>query len=183
MQLDLTKRCCRCGESKWRSEFYRNKGRLDGLQTICKDCTKRQNVAYKDQRPGWWRETASYNNLTPEQIERRRLRAQDWHRANPERARENSRRWYWANLEFAREKSRQHQTTRHARKLAVFVEAIDPLVVIERCDGVCGICGRDVDPMSFEVDHIIPLARGGEHSYANAQAAHMACNRRKSAHL
>jgi 5-methylcytosine-specific restriction endonuclease McrA len=33
----------------------------------------------------------------------------------------------------------------------------------------------------MHIDHVIPLARGGEHSYANAQAAHGPCNMRKGA--
>lgn len=57
---------------------------------------------------------------------------------------------------------------------------IDRLVVLEMDDGICGICGEDVDPFRYEVDHIIPLARGGEYSYANVQAAHPLCNQRKN---
>jgi 5-methylcytosine-specific restriction endonuclease McrA len=33
----------------------------------------------------------------------------------------------------------------------------------------------------MHLDHIVPLARGGEHSYANTQPAHPTCNRRKGA--
>ena len=75
----------------------------------------------------------------------------------------------------------RNENIRRARKLGVEHEAIEPLVVLERDDGICGICGKDVDPMSFEMDHIIPLARGGSHTYANMQVAHMPCNRRKGA--
>lgn len=57
-------------------------------------------------------------------------------------------------------------------------------------DPNCGIChGRlgPIDytapaghPLSFEADHITPLARGGEKSWDNLQAAHRTCNRAKS---
>jgi 5-methylcytosine-specific restriction endonuclease McrA len=60
------------------------------------------------------------------------------------------------------------------------VEHVHPLVVLEMDDGVCGICGEDVDPFGFEVDHIIPLVKAGEHSYANAQPAHKSCNASKN---
>jgi 5-methylcytosine-specific restriction endonuclease McrA len=73
------------------------------------------------------------------------------------------------------------EARRRARKRAAFVEDVHSLVVLERDDGVCGICGGDVDPMNFDVDHVVPLARGGEHSYANVQAAHPPCNTRKGA--
>jgi 5-methylcytosine-specific restriction endonuclease McrA len=61
------------------------------------------------------------------------------------------------------------------------VEAVDALTVLERDDGVCGICGEDIDPTDFHVDHILPLARGGPHVYSNVQIAHPECNIRKGA--
>lgn len=36
------KRCCACGETKVISEFYTNKGRPDGLQSVCKECSKKR---------------------------------------------------------------------------------------------------------------------------------------------
>lgn len=33
------------------------------------------------------------------------------------------------------------------------------------------------DPI--EVDHIVPISRGGSHTYDNLQAAHANCNRKK----
>jgi|ERR671918_452659 5-methylcytosine-specific restriction endonuclease McrA len=63
------------------------------------------------------------------------------------------------------------------------VEHVDPLIVLELRDGMCGICGSDVDPLAFEVDHVVALARGGLHNYENCQPAHGPCNRRKWAHM
>ena len=52
----------------------------------------------------------------------------------------------------------------------------------------CGICGQDIDyalpyldPMSFVVDHILPVARGGADELDNKQAAHRSCNQVKAA--
>lgn len=53
---------------------------------------------------------------------------------------------------------------------------------------VCGICGKRVDfklkfphPLSPCIDHIIPVAKGGDPSdISNLQLAHMTCNRQKS---
>lgn len=57
---------------------------------------------------------------------------------------------------------------------------------IARTKPPCGICGGDIDyslpyldPMSFEVDHIIALANGGADDLANKQASHRKCNRAK----
>lgn len=61
---------------------------------------------------------------------------------------------------------------------------------IRRTRPPCGICGEPIDydlhwrnPMSFVVDHIVPLARGGADTLENKQAAHRACNRAKSSKL
>jgi HNH endonuclease. len=54
----------------------------------------------------------------------------------------------------------------------------------------CHICGEPIDytlrtpdPMSFEVDHVIPLAKGGADNITNKAAAHRACNSKKRARL
>jgi 5-methylcytosine-specific restriction endonuclease McrA len=59
---------------------------------------------------------------------------------------------------------------------------------IARTKPPCGICGEAIDytlphldPMSFVVDHVIPLALGGPDVVSNKQAAHRACNRDKGA--
>jgi len=51
----------------------------------------------------------------------------------------------------------------------------------------CGICGEAVDhaltnhhPRSAEMDHIVPLSKGGEHARSNVQCTHRMCNEIKS---
>jgi 5-methylcytosine-specific restriction endonuclease McrA len=107
-------------------------------------------------------------------------------REDPQWAAEQTRRaaeWVKANPERARELRQRRVLTYRARKRGAHVEHVEPLVVLERDDGVCGICGEDVDPTFFDIDHVIPLARGGEHSYRNVQVAHRRCNARKGARL
>ena len=90
-----------------------------------------------------------------------------------------SKKWRAENPERARELKRRSEFKRRARRRGVPYQDVEPLIVLERDDGACGICGGDVDPLSFHIDHIYPLALGGEHSYANVQAAHPACNAQK----
>jgi hypothetical protein len=59
--------------------------------------------------------------------------------------------------------------------------------VYERDRWVCQICGKKVnknrlypDRMCASLDHIIPLSKGGPHTYNNVQLAHLACNVSKS---
>jgi 5-methylcytosine-specific restriction endonuclease McrA len=83
--------------------------------------------------------------------------------------------------EERRARVRQRKQARRARERDQFVEQVDPHIVFERDEGICGICHCAVDVADYHVDHVIPLARGGEHSYANVQVAHPTCNRRKGA--
>lgn len=51
----------------------------------------------------------------------------------------------------------------------------------------CALCGHAIDytlpaghPMSFEVDEIVPVSKGGDPlDFANTQPAHRMCNQRK----
>lgn len=80
----------------------------------------------------------------------------------------------------------KYLTARRARLRDAFVESFDRLEIFERDEWMCGICGCAIDPsvewpdpQSASLDHILPIARGGTHSRANAQASHLTCNVRK----
>lgn len=77
---------------------------------------------------------------------------------------------------------------RKAQERAATIESVDPIVVLERDGWACRICGiatprckrGSLDDDAPELDHIVPLAAGGEHSYRNTQCACRRCNREKS---
>jgi 5-methylcytosine-specific restriction endonuclease McrA len=129
-----------------------------------------------------------------------------WKKANPDAARAHVRatqgrrrdrgvaHWRVANRERDRDQDRVRrqradvkrqradlEQVRRARKMGRFVEDVDRDVLFQRDQGVCGICGKPIHTADFQVDHIVPLARGGEHSYANTQVAHPKCNLIKAA--
>lgn len=67
--------------------------------------------------------------------------------------------------------------------------------LIQRDEGICKICGRQVDTEDYyytdegyfiagdnypSIDHVIPLAKGGTHTWNNIQLAHRNCNSIKS---
>jgi 5-methylcytosine-specific restriction endonuclease McrA len=64
-------------------------------------------------------------------------------------------------------------------ELAQFVEDVERAVVWKRDGGICKICGDPADIDAWDLDHIIPLSHGGEHSYANTAVSHPTCNNRK----
>jgi 5-methylcytosine-specific restriction endonuclease McrA len=72
---------------------------------------------------------------------------------------------------------------RRALLRAQFVEDVDPAVLHSRSEGRCGICEKSIEVKNVQVDHVIPLTRGGEHSYANTRPSHRSCNSWKGARL
>ena len=109
---------------------------------------------------------------------------QEYNRAyylrNREAVKAKTAQWAKENVEAVRVIARRKAQNRRARKLDQFIEDVDPMVVYARDEGLCGICGTTIYG-DFHVDHVIPLSKGGEHSYANTQAAHPECNLRKAA--
>lgn len=77
---------------------------------------------------------------------------------------------------------------RRGRLAEAFVEDVDKGVVAQRDRWRCQLCRRKVDgalpwphPLSWSLDHVIPIVQGGEHSYANTQLTHLICNLKKHA--
>jgi 5-methylcytosine-specific restriction endonuclease McrA len=192
------KRCTKCGTIKPLSEFYPRASSADGRRNDCKDCRRSASRIYgalhRDER----------NAYGKQHYEANRERRQNWQRAYEQEHKDTSRvqhrAWYEANLDAARRagviratewakkhperalmKARRNGHVRRARERSLFVESVDLLVVFERDNWRCGICGKKVKPKDASLDHIIPLAQGGKHEYANVQCAHKRCNFSKGA--
>jgi 5-methylcytosine-specific restriction endonuclease McrA len=70
-----------------------------------------------------------------------------------------------------------------------FDETITLELVIKKYDGICQLCGKPVDKSDMTnghigrlyptVDHILPISKGGSHTWKNVQLAHMYCNSSK----
>lgn len=95
----------------------------------------------------------------------------------------------YCSRECARRAGRRvRRSIERARLRGARVEAVDPNKVFERDGWRCCLCGRKTlkgkrgtqHPRAPELDHIVPLAQGGEHSYRNTQCACRSCNAAKS---
>jgi 5-methylcytosine-specific restriction endonuclease McrA len=143
-------------------------------QKLASDANYRQ--IYKETHPEYFKHHYAKHR------ERRQQESLAWYHANAERAYEARKKYVAANRERARVWGRRSANKRRALKKHAFVETVDPRTVFARDNGICGICKIRVDHMSpWEIDHIVPICKGGEHSYANVQLAHRKCNRSKAA--
>lgn len=77
------------------------------------------------------------------------------------------------------EMRRSYENGRRARKRGNFIEYVDLATLWERDGGTCHICREPADRWNWHMDHVIPISRGGEHSYANTAVSHPGCNLRK----
>lgn len=74
-----------------------------------------------------------------------------------------------------------------AKKAGVTHDRIDPLAVFARDGWRCQLCSRKTPKAKRgtcadnapELDHIVPLSKGGPHSLTNVQCACRACNNAK----
>lgn len=101
--------------------------------------------------------------------------------------RRGSRRFYYCSYTCYR---RMHTRLHHLRRrgLKRKRQRISLVAIYKRDRGRCGLCGgrvlkhlRPNHPRSATIDHIVPLALGGDHTLDNVQLAHFACNSRKRA--
>jgi 5-methylcytosine-specific restriction endonuclease McrA len=82
-------------------------------------------------------------------------------------------------------KARRKAMLRGAEK----AERVDPIKVFERDGWRCGICRKKTikskrgtnHPKAPELDHIVPVSKGGSHDWANVQCACRECNGLKGA--
>lgn len=79
-------------------------------------------------------------------------------------------------------------STRRAREKNLPYEAIDPFSIFKRDEWKCHICGEQapqslrgtIHPLAPELDHIMPLSKGGHHIKENVACCHRKCNLLKS---
>jgi 5-methylcytosine-specific restriction endonuclease McrA len=106
----------------------------------------------------------------------------EWRATNPEAARAAMRQWIDNNPERWAQLRRAAWHTRRARKATTQLEPIDLTLVLAVHGMTCHICKDAIESMAdLHFDHVIPLARGGTHTYDNLKPAHARCNIRKGA--
>ncbi len=110
-------------------------------------------------------------------LEEESARKRSWREANLERVAAYDRTYREANPE----KRAAIQARREALKAnSPRIEKIDRAYVIARDRSVCHICGRKVT-RRIELDHLVPLSKGGAHTHDNLAVSHRSCNASRGA--
>lgn len=149
-----TKKCVVCGAS-----FYSKESK----SSICSVSCRREYMKLKVKRVCSYCESEFYEN-------------RHGNRVCPDCSRE---------LLANRSVKRNHNY--RTRKVGAFVESVDARVVFESDNYVCQKCGKKTTrnkPFNHNdypnLDHIVPLSKGGKHEYKNVQCLCRLCNITKS---
>lgn len=201
------KLCKYCGEQKPATLdfFSRDKSHKDELTTACKECNRKRALQwqrdnhdrYLARQKKWSEENRDYKReqdrqYAAEHREEANKKAQDWYYANPEQAKKQRDKWYQENKTKAHAAARawakahpeyrKAADARHrARKLAADgkYSVTDILDHYDTQSGLCGYCGIRLYG-KYDVDHYIPLTRGGSNYPDNLILACPSCNRSKN---
>lgn len=176
------KTCTKCHVEKDESSFRPRPNRPSGIRSWCKECEAADSRRYRSDNPEKWAETKSryreanrekeadaareYRRRFPEKISAYNKK---YRRENPEKVAAIMLAWQRAHPEYVRE----FEALRRAKMNGV---RINRAYVYERDGGVCHICETRVPRESFTLDHLIPLAHNGPHTYENVRVAHARCN-------
>jgi 5-methylcytosine-specific restriction endonuclease McrA len=166
------KHCPKCQESKLLTDFYRNSANANGLDSMCKPCRRTYVKArYPANRDRVIANVKAWQNANREHVRARRAEYRAAHRAEMTEYRQTNRETIAANAEAWRKANagrvRSHSATRKARKNqqgAFTVAAKDLRRLLASPCAVHGCQNREI-----QIDHIIPLARGGSHGIGNLQ--------------
>lgn len=189
------KHCRDCGLTLPLDAFYRHRGTKDGRDSYCKTCAR-------SRRKAWYvanAERASATSRAYYESHREAIKARsrrDYYgnreaRLEAHRAyhREHWPEFYARNAEKYRVKAQAYyRAHRHrwpqynARRRSAMTEATPEVRawVAYLLEQSCVYCGNS-EPI--EVDHVVPLSRGGTHSVENLAPACRPCNRAKGAKL
>jgi 5-methylcytosine-specific restriction endonuclease McrA len=168
------KTCTKCGETKPKTEFYKNCGAKDGLLTYCKSCAKSNRAsryaANKD------KEKADGIAYYAANRDKARATAAAYRAANPEKCRAANSKSSKANPEIRRiaNQNRRARKRENGGKLSKGLAA--KLLKLQR--GKCACCSEPLGE-DYNLDHIMPLALGGTNTDDNIQLLRQKCNNQK----
>jgi 5-methylcytosine-specific restriction endonuclease McrA len=165
------KKCSKCDIEKPTSEFYKVNQNKDGLAGFCKSCWK--GTVNRDKRNAYEKEYWA----RPENIDRRKEQVKKSISKNKDHHK-IIRNEYLKTDQGINTQRKSGQVTR-CKIAGVYVEHVDPLSMYNDQDGICYLCFDKFTFKDMEMDHVIPVSKGGKHEASNVKMSCCKCNRKK----
>jgi len=165
-----------------KESIKRSKDYYEANKDACLETSRSYRKNNKEELKQYFKE---YTEKNKEKIGKRQ---REYSKANKEKIRERTRKWVKNNPEKTRASTRKANHVRRARLKHATIEDFNPSEVFKRDGYVCQLCGcktslrykSQYHPKRTELDHIIPISLGGEHSLRNTQCACHRCNIEKN---
>lgn len=166
------------------SKYKRNRPKTEELlqrqrAATAKSRAKRAAEMTPEEREIERAKKKAYNQsyeLSERQRRERDDAARAWTKANPERVAAARVEWQKKNPDAYRIYAQNRRARKRAQAGQLSVDIADRLMELQR--GKCAACKCALNG-KHELDHVIPLAAGGEHADRNLQLLCRDCNRRK----
>jgi 5-methylcytosine-specific restriction endonuclease McrA len=190
-----SKNCKSCGAAKPITEYHRDRAQKDGRCHVCKDCNKAKATEWYRENPDKGKDTRRHNYLQNKQ--RRKEKQREYRLANKAKLQAAKKAWCEANREKKREldltwqrenrqkvlvyrKVSEHKRRAQKLKSGGSYTACEINKLMHKQRARCACCKTSIAAI-YEIDHIMPLSKGGSNDIVNIQLLCPPCNRRKSA--
>ena len=161
------KKCSRCQTIKSIDLFSKDAYRKTGFSNNCKECRKEYNLKNKDRNNKVCREWHEKNK------DKANARRKQWNLDNYEKAKLKDKNYAKNNPEILRNKA----NLRRARVLSNGIYEINKKELKKLYAQNCFYCESNE---KIQLDHVIPISKGGSHSIGNIVPACRKCNLEKS---
>lgn len=187
-QEQTVKRCTKCGIEKDKSLFVKNKNKKDGLHCWCKECARGSAQRWRSDPQTREKNNRKHAALRQSQEYKARERERDREykrlcRQNPA-YREMQRQYHLRrrqDSDYRMSLLIDNQSYRYTRR-GISPAEMGSFTLEEwndlcaNHDHRCACCGQ---AKPLEIDHIVPLSRGGRNDIGNIQPLCKSCNKQK----
>ena len=171
VRLEQSKACSRCKQVQPLLNFTKIARKPGKYVSECKPCRAKLSAEFRINKPDKAKEYRKNYEVSHREYFREKSRKR--RAANPEKMAASYAEWYKKNPESRVKRRHEYR----ARKYSNGVFVVSKKEIVKLRSGACFYCGSRTN---IQIDHVIPVSRGGRHSVGNLVSACSQCNQRKN---